>query len=253
MLVFVTRSRGALPGVLTVNAKRFKTGEKVPIYVGSLLGPGGNDEFPQYTPFYEGLWDITDTFQSKKMRGRWRLWMADQISNNNATLKIDKRAQIVKLAQVWADFWPHRPENSKPPVGEPRAWCTYIAVSSPDTGKSLFTQCHNFAAYIYWKLGLYAGYQPDTAGQIGQTFATAADNGIGALRCWGSTHTGIVAGVGGFRGGWMYDINNPDPHPVLQFTPQGVTTHFFDEPNDAGVNRSIAVGGVSILTILDGE
>ncbi len=163
------------PYSLALEFKRPATGE---VYELTL------DLEPNSSPTkYVGTWGDLTT-----MKGKWEIKVKNGRSNT-LTFKIDKRQQIVQLAQHWAS----------------QGLLTRFYPPSAAPGDSvLFGECSSFVGYIYNRLGLNSiGYDPSgNVCSLGDA-ATSTNTQDGDIRVYaGGGHYAIVAGGG------MIDNNN---------------------------------------------
>lgn len=167
--------------------KRPKTGDTASLTATADPGKKG---------VYTAYWTVT------RWQGKWNVTIDPAFGKSNTLpIRIDKRGQIARLANNWADIWPSL--GYKP--GE-IAYPQFLPPYPKPTPKTLFGGCDSFTEYIYGYLGL--AHSPGALSS-----GLPLDSGLGALRNFrgGNTptnsttfdHVGILVGDG-----QMVDVNN---------------------------------------------
>ncbi len=207
---------------LTLEFKRPATGETYDLTLTLVDGSSPTK--------YTAIWGDVTT-----MKGKWEIKVKNGRSNT-VTFKIDKRQQIVQLAQHWAgQGLPTRFYPSNVPPGSP----------------VLFGECSSFVGYIYNRVGLSSiGY--DASGGVCSlgNAATETNAQDGDIRVYaGGGHYAILAGGG------MIDNNNGaytdpaiigSPGPTARQLDDSTTLNIYSTPSP--VSKSLPE-----LNVLDAE
>ena len=122
----------------------------------------------------------TSDWNVSQVKGRWELRVhPDDGPSNTVDVKINKRTQIVTIAESWVNYYQYRRANA-PDETEFNDW------SSKEHPDGLFTHCFSFVSYIYGRCGLNI---PGDDGKGVLAIATALDDNPGSLRFYWTPRT----------------------------------------------------------------
>ncbi|PQV62414.1 hypothetical protein B1R32_1385 [Abditibacterium utsteinense] len=214
----ITGTRGKMQFTETVEAVADRFILNAPSTIGfQLTRPsGGSVSVIQFTGTlvvgsnptkYQAEWDIT------RVKGRWSIGVESPHRGNTTSFKVDKRGQIVELAQSWVGATQY-PFDETPPKAE---------------GYHGGALCDDLVRYVYGSLGLNIGSGLSVS-DLFSSMSSNPDGQPGSIWFYPNATTGAYQHTGiNVGGNQTVDQNCGHPHSLSQ--PPTVNTHAANDSN----------------------